>query len=97
MDGRHHCQVSEADREVQEFWNICASAAGMLSYEEARFWYLYISYFTYLEVTFTQTAPLCAPQDFYEFQYVLQKRTRLASVHLGSAAAVVMAAWWLFW
>ena len=98
MDGRHYCQVSESDPEVLEFWNICSpKSLGVLTYEEARFWYFYVSYFTYMEVTPTQTAPSCASANFYEFQYVLQKRNRLASVHLGSATAVALVVGWLFW
>ena len=74
MNGFHYCQVSEGDPEMDSLWEVCEGKNHNLTYAEARFWYFYVGYFTFL-----QTAPICS--DFYEFDYVVQKRSEVLSLH----------------
>ena len=85
MNGLHYCQVSEGDPEMNALWRICEGTNHTLTFAEARYWYFYVGYFTYLE-----TAPSCS--DFYEFDYVVQKRAQVMDLHTEAGSLLHLAA-----
>jgi hypothetical protein len=85
MDGLHYCQVSEGDPEMDALWSVCEGTNHDLTFAESRYWYFYVGYFTYLE-----TAPICS--DFYEIDYVVQKRAQVMKLHTAGSSLLQLAA-----